>query len=278
MNIFQLLTRKVFRRSLSLFLGVWLFTYGFAALSQSAPTAIPSSAVSQDVKNSSNYVSAREYFNLKPGKFNENLYWSMFPIPKVSKEFTYKQRQKIWQALIIAQKRMQNNAVMDCVENHTTDHQYEDETPIQAAQRFVVDAQKALVSDSSNPLAKKRRQYLYIDSGLDANLWGWATRGDSRNVEQDIIINLNYSFIPKLDADDWAGTIVHEILHVYSYQHPIFDESKDHYEQFKGHFVYETGWCVSGDGDEAAYQIRAGVPVAPSQQILPSEYNPRSNP
>lgn len=292
MNLFQLVTRKTIRVLLSVVLGLWLSTQGVSVLAENiflppatpTPSAIPSSTpgISKElsdfyaVKNINNYVSSREYFGDRKGKFNENSYWSHFPIPKISKKFTLGQRKKIWKALAIAQARMTSDRVLDCIETHTVEKQYSDETAKEAVQRLVVNAQQLLINGSGDPLAKKRRQYLYIENEVnpdaDPNDYrAWTFLGYSRDVNRDMTINLNTKFIPKNDVDTWAGITVHEILHVYSYTHEDFDTSQNYYEQFKGNLVFEAAWCISSGGNETEYAYRSGsINVFGNPSTLPN--------
>jgi hypothetical protein len=292
MNLFQLVTRKTIRVLLSVVLGLWLSTQGVSVLAENiflppatpTPSAIPSSTpgISKElsdfyaVKNINNYVSSREYFGDRKGKFNENSYWSHFPIPKISKKFTLGQRKKIWKALAIAQARMTSDRVLDCIETHTVEKQYSDETAKEAVQRLVVNAQQLLINGSGDPLAKKRRQYLYIENEVnpdaDPNDYrAWTFLGYSRDVNRDMTINLNTKFISKNDVDTWAGITVHEILHVYSYTHEDFDTSQNYYEQFKGNLVFEAAWCISSGGNETEYAYRSGsINVFGNPSTLPN--------
>jgi hypothetical protein len=270
MHLLRLLTKRPMRMCLFVAFGLWFSTKEIITLAENIP-AVPNIPTESNtpaskpstIKNDDNYVSSREYFKPAKGKFNENLYWSKFPIPKISKNFTPKQRKTIWLALIKAQKVMQSKKVMSCIKRHTIDKQYSDETLHEAAQRFVVNAQRSLVDDLASYPSKKRRQYLYINNDLDLYMnpndyEAWAEVGRSRTVEKDITINLRSDRLSLFDTNAWAGLIVHEILHVYSYDHNNFDKDKDFYEQFKGNFVYETHWCVSSEGNEKEYANRSG--------------------
>jgi predicted SprT family Zn-dependent metalloprotease len=246
---------------------------------------------SQEKKNKRNYVSFQEYLGSSKQKIDENAYWQKFPIPKISKKFTPKQRSKIWQALSIAQGRVQSEKVLDCIDKRVTTKEYDDETPREAVRRFINNAQLSLVADPAVLPEKNRRQYLYIENKPHAfhkrdKYNGWAILGYSRFIEkEDLTINLNPVKISKYDVDYWAGVIVHEIMHLHSYDHGEYDTKKDHYEQFKGNLTYETGWCVSSNGDEQKYKRVANVYTPyemdlfdPSMDLEPSKLNEIPNP
>jgi hypothetical protein len=226
------------------------------------PLVSPSYFRLQEKKNKRSYVSYQEYLGGSKQNLDENAYWSKFPIPKISKKFTPKQRSKIWQALLIAQERMQSEQVLDCIDKRVTIKEYDDETPREAVRRFIANAQLSLVEDPTIRPEKSRRQYLYIENKPFTfhqrnNYNGWANIGYSRFIEkEDLTINLNSVKIPKYDADEWAGVIVHEIMHLHSYTHKEYDTKMGHHEQFKGNLTYETGWCVSSKGDEQEYARR----------------------
>ncbi len=273
MSLLKLGTKRSTRICLLVAFGMWFSTKELNTLAQNVeyipvtpviPTELNTPiAVPNTIKNDVDYAGSREYFKPQKGRFNENSYWSKFPIPKISKNFTPEQRKTIWVALVKAQKLMQSKRVMSCIERHTIDKQYTDETPQEAAQRFIIDSQRSLVDDPASYPSKKRRQYLYINNDLNPstnskNYYAWATIGSSRIVKKDITINLRSDRLSTLDANNWAGLIVHEILHFYSYDHNEFDENKDYYEQFKGNFVYETDWCVSSEGNEKEYANVSG--------------------
>ncbi len=220
-------------------------------------------------KNKRQYIGIKEYLGRTEKKLDENAYWSQFPIPKISKKFTFKQRNKIWQALLIAQKRMQSEQVLDCIDKRVTTKEYDDETPREAVRRFITNAQLSLVKDPTVLPGKSRRQYLYIEDELRPfynrdSYRGWANIGYSRFLEKaDLTINLNSVHIFGYDVDEWAGVIVHEIMHLHSYEHKEFDEKSNLYEQFKGNLTFETGWCVSSNGDDQEYWIRI-PPIKPA--------------
>jgi hypothetical protein len=191
------------------------------------------------------------YFRYAQEESEENEYWSKFPIPRLSKEFTKKQREVLWEALAKAQERIQIQEILDCIDKNTTYGNRRDETPSQAAQRFTITTQRMKVVDGRTRISlHERRQRLYISVTRDKNTDGWAYIGFVRGAEGDINIQLNYDNIlgkGNIASDYWAGTIVHEIMHTFSYDHPKYNENKDYYNQFKGNFVYETGWCISGN-------------------------------
>jgi hypothetical protein len=259
--------------------GVWPSTgVSVPGLPSSMPYIRP-----QEKKNKRSYVSSQEYFGGTEQKFDENAYWSQFPIPKISKKFTPKQRSKIWQALLIAQERMQSEQVLDCIDKRVTTKEYDDETSREAVRRFITNAQLSLVEDPAILPGKNRRQYLYIEDKpfsfhKRSSYNGWAKIGYSRFIEKrDLTINLNSIAIPKHDADGWAGIIVHEIMHLHSYDHKDYDIKINHYEQFKGNLTYETGWCVSSKGDEQEYASRSNSSIlltAPNNLPLDPDLRP----
>jgi hypothetical protein len=176
----------------------------------------------------------------------ENSYWSKFPIPRVSANFTSEQRQLLWDAVMKIQVRMQSKAVLECVSKTSTYGYYQDETPMQAAQRFVVGVKSKLVVDEST--ARKRRQRLFINTGvIDSDSTdAYVRAGTTRNVREDMTMYIVQDKMGRKNSDYWAGVIVHEILHVYTYEHPAYDPNKDYFDQFTGNMMFETEWCVSG--------------------------------
>jgi hypothetical protein len=200
--------------------------------------------------------SDRGYFKYAQEEPEENEHWSKFPVPRISKDFTEEERLKIWQALEKAQDRILTQEVADCISNNVTYGYYRDETPIQAAQRFAIRTQTMVIREGQSRVnLKERRQRLYINSGnyydgKSEDVAGYADYAKVRASEQDINIYLVRKTIDTHDSDFWAGAIVHEILHTYTYAHPEYDKKKDLVTQFKGNIVFEVGWCVSKHGNE----------------------------
>jgi hypothetical protein len=186
----------------------------------------------------------RGYFKYAQEELEENEHWSKFPVPRISKVFTKEERQKIWEALENAQDRVLTQKVADCVSRNVTYGYYTDETPVQAAQRFAIRTQTMIIKEGQSRISlKERRQRLYINSGTheNKNVAGYASNARVRASESDITINIIRSRVKELDVNFWAGAIVHEILHVYTYNHP-------ENPPYKGNIVYETDWCVEKGG------------------------------
>lgn len=83
--------------------------------------------------------------------------------------------------------------------------------------------------------------------------------GRSRNVKK-FKIELSKPNLddPDQTSDDFAGTIVHEMLHQASYDHPVRSDHKRYYTQFSGNLVYEATWCVRSRGIDDIYASVSG--------------------
>jgi hypothetical protein len=201
-------------------------------------------------KASAEYLD-KGYFKYAQEESEENEHWSKFPIPRISQDFTEEERGKIWEALNKAQNRILTQEVADCINENVTYGYYRDETPIQAAQRFAIRTQTMIIKEGQSRInLKERRQRLYINAGEMDNALAFAQYAKVRASEADISINVVRKEIDNYDSSYWAGTIVHEILHTYTYAHPEYNKDKDYIEQFKGNIVFEVGWCVRKHGSE----------------------------
>jgi hypothetical protein len=187
---------------------------------------------------------SQTYFRYGEDDAQESAYWSKFPIPRISSEFTPAQREMLWEGLRKAQARMQSKTVLDCINRRTTEGIYPDETAAEAAQRFTINTQKMRIKESGK---RPRRQRLYIEAVLDDNAGGFANLAAARNEVKDLKISLNTAPILANGSDFMAGLLVHEILHTQSYAHGPRDPNAadGDYSQFDGNFVYETTWCVA---------------------------------
>jgi hypothetical protein len=176
----------------------------------------------------------------------ENTRWANLPVPRVSANFTKEQRQLLWEALLKIQNRMQSKEVLECISKNATDGYYRDETPVKAAQRVVTGAQFRMVKDSRS--AQTRRQQLFVETGVieDSTADAFTYIGSSRKIEKDLTMYIVQDKMGTKNSDYWAGVIVHEVLHIYTYKHPAYDPNKDYFDQFKGNMMFETEWCVSG--------------------------------
>jgi hypothetical protein len=176
----------------------------------------------------------------------ENTHWANLPVPRVSANFTKEQRQLLWEALLKIQDRMQSKEVIECIDKNATDGYYRDETPVKAAQRVVAGAQFRMVKD--NRSAQPRRQQLFVETGVieDSTADAFTYIGSSRKIEKDLTMYIVQDKMGTKNSDYWAGVIVHEVLHIYTYKHPAYDPNKDYFDQFKGNMMFETEWCVSG--------------------------------
>jgi hypothetical protein len=176
----------------------------------------------------------------------ENTRWSNLPVPRISANFTKQQRQLLWEALLKIQDRMQSKAVLECISKNATDGYYRDETPVKAAQRVVAGAQLRMVKDDRS--AQTRRQQLFIETGAieDSTADAFAYFGESRNTKKDLTMYIVQDKMGTKNSDYWAGVIVHEVLHIYTYKHPAYNPNKGYFDQFKGNMMFETEWCVSG--------------------------------
>jgi hypothetical protein len=174
----------------------------------------------------------------------ENAQWRKIAVPRVAATFTPSQRKLLWEALIKIQARMQSKEVLECISKSTTYGYYQDETALKAAQRFVVGASSRMVTVGS----RSRRQRLYINTGtIDSDTAdAYVRAGTTRNVKEDMTMYIVQDKMGGKSSDYWAGVIVHEILHVYTYEHPSYDPGKDYFDQFAGNMMFETEWCVSG--------------------------------
>jgi hypothetical protein len=186
---------------------------------------------------------SKTYFRYGEDDVQESVYWSKFPIPRISSEFTPAQREILWEGLRKAQDRLQSKTVLDCINRRTTEGIYPDETAADAAQRFTINAQKMRIKEGGKRL---RRQRLYIEAVSDDKAGGFANLGRSRNEVKDLKISLSTAPILVNGSDFMAGLLVHEILHTQSYSHAARDPNakEGDYSQFDGNFVYETTWCV----------------------------------
>jgi hypothetical protein len=176
----------------------------------------------------------------------ESLSWPRLPIPKISQDFTPTQRKILWESLFKIQKRMQSKEVLDCINKSSTYGYYPDETPAQGAQRFVIGAKSRMVKDEQS--SRKRRQQVHINAGVNRgdSTDAYTRLGSTRNVKEDLTMYIVKDKMGRKNSDYWAGVILHEILHVYTYEHPGYDQEKDYYEQFTGNMMFEAEWCVSG--------------------------------
>jgi hypothetical protein len=174
----------------------------------------------------------------------ENSRWPKLAVPRISATFTPQQRNLLWEALVKIQTRMQSKEVLDCISKSATYGYYQDETAVQAAQRFMVGAKSRLVNDGS----RKRRQRIFINTGvIDSDTAdAYVRAGTTRNVKEDMTMYIVQDKMGGKSSDYWAGVIVHEILHVYTYEHPNYDPGKDYFGQFAGNMMFEAEWCVSG--------------------------------
>lgn len=176
----------------------------------------------------------------------ENTRWANLPVPRISATFTKEQRQLLWEALLKIQDRMQSKEVLECIGKNATDSYYRDETPVQAAQRVVAGAQLRMVKDDRS--AQIRRQQLFVETGVieDSTADAFTYIGSSRKIDKDLKMYIVQDKMGTKNSDYWAGVIVHEVLHIYTYKHPAYDPNKDYFDQFKGNMMFETEWCVSG--------------------------------
>jgi hypothetical protein len=176
----------------------------------------------------------------------ENTRWANFPIPKISANFSKEQRQLLWEALLKIQERMQSKSVLECIAKNATDGYYQDETSVKAAQRVVTGARQRMVKDRR--LAQTRRQQLLIETGAieDSTADAFTYFGSSRKIEKDLTMYIVKDKMGTKNSSYWAGVIVHEVLHIYTYKHPAYNPDRDYFEQFKGNMMFETEWCVSG--------------------------------
>ncbi len=176
----------------------------------------------------------------------ENTRWSNFPIPRISANFSKEQRQLLWEALLKIQERMQSKSVLECIAKNANDGYYQDETPVKAAQRMVTGARLRMVKDERS--TQTRRQQLFIETGVieDSTADAFTYFGKSRKIDKDLTIYIVRDKMGTKNSDYWAGTIAHEVLHIYTYKHPAYDPNQDYFEQFKGNMMFETEWCLSG--------------------------------
>lgn len=176
----------------------------------------------------------------------ENARWLNFPIPRISADFTKEQRQVLWEALLKIQERMQSRSVIECISKNTTSGYYQDETPVKAAQRIVAGVRHRMLKDEKS--AQIRRQQLFVETGIieDSTADAFTYFGTSRNIKKDLTMYIVQDKMGTKNSDYWAGVIVHEVLHIYTYKHPAYNPNKDYFDQFKGNMMFETEWCVSG--------------------------------
>jgi hypothetical protein len=176
----------------------------------------------------------------------ENTRWANLPVPRISATFTKEQRQLLWEALLKIQDRMQSKEVLECISKNAADGYYRDETSVKAAQRVVAGAQLRMVKDDRS--AQTRRQQLFVETGVieDSTADAFTYIGNSRKIEKDLKMYIVQDKMGTKNSDYWAGVIVHEVLHIYTYKHPAYDPNKDYFDQFKGNMMFETEWCVSG--------------------------------
>jgi hypothetical protein len=194
--------------------------------------------VSSEIKHGS-------HFKYEP-EARENTRWSNFPVPRISATFTKEQRQVLWESLLKIQNRMQSKEVLECIAKNATDSYYQDETPVKAAQRVVNGAKLRMVKDDRS--AQNRRQQLFVETGVieDSTADAFTYFGTSRNIKKDLTMYIVQDKMGTKNSDYWAGVIVHELLHIYTYKHPAYDPNIDYFAQFKGNMMFETEWCVSG--------------------------------
>lgn len=208
--------------------------------------------VASEIKHGSHFKYVKED--------RENTRWLNLPIPRISAKFSKEQRQLLWEALIKVQERMQSKSVLECIAKNATDGYYQDETPVKAAQRIVTGARLRMVKDARS--AQSRRQQLFIEAGVidDSTADAFTYFGKSRKIDTDLTMYIVRDKMGTKNSDYWAGVIVHEVLHIYTYKHLAYDPDRDYFEQFKGNMMFETEWCVSGrrkKSKEGAWYIDA---------------------
>jgi len=185
-------------------------------------------------------VQARTYFS------NSNYTWDAFPRPLVSSDFQEQERYKIWKSLLKAQaiiKSTGTGSIMEqCIKKYVniSTGEYDGKAP----------ATGALVRVSSWPVLTNRKLYIdqfTHDRYLGLGLLGIINFNSPKDV--DFKIELNSTMIPQYSENVIAGIIVHEILHNWGYQHSRYDTTNN-WEDARGNFVYEVGWCVTREGKD----------------------------
>ena len=187
----------------------------------------------------------RTGYKLSPSNYS----WSFFPVPAVSRTFTKEQAQLIWSSLAIANDFIKNDEVLGCIKKYSTSG-YRSLTPDKMVRGIGFFASAHPKFRLGYGRDRKGLQYLYIHKMDEEG----TTLGQARTIEpmnQDLQITLNsYNLSRHKDPYKWAGVIIHEILHNWSYDHPVVTNGD--FSSIPGNFVYEAGWCFERQG---AYKV-----------------------
>ena len=101
---------------------------------------------------------------------------------------------------------------------------------------------------SGNYLRRERRR-IYIDRLSEENtVLGRGSVGINWN-NGGFRIRLNGFQLAQsnIGIGEWAGTIIHEMMHNMGYTHAEVVDGN--FEPVRGNLIYETGWCVKRGGD-----------------------------
>ncbi len=185
--------------------------------------------------------------------------WSNFPRPVVSKDFSETERNIIWESLGIAKTRIESSQVKSCIKKYVI-KDYDGSYPQDMVTSMGLWASahptlrpklgRKLTDDYTGGL-----QYLYI-SKIDipkAPDGGYTLGRATLNIgvdKNDLKVNLNSVALTNFDTDTIAGTIIHEMLHNWGYDHSRSNSIDVLKKEVPGNFVYEAGWCVTRNGSE----------------------------
>ncbi|MBD1847163.1 hypothetical protein H6F89_27905 [Cyanobacteria bacterium FACHB-63] len=187
--------------------------------------------------------------------------WSFFAKPQVSLKFSGAQRERLWQALTIAQQRIQDPRVLSCIKRYVAKGYSLGSNPQMAVVSFVgayPSAHLNLRKGQGRQASSTYRggyQYLRIDridearkrdGGITVGRASTAFDVSSRDMEIDM--NAVALDDPKVSVDALTGVIVHEILHLWKYDHSSASDMATLSREAPGNFVYESGWCVERAG------------------------------
>jgi hypothetical protein len=190
---------------------------------------------------------------------NDNIVWDILPQPHISDKFTVEERSLIWLSLQKLQEVLKTTAFVECVNSNVTERFiFSDNNN----NKIIGGIRLNRIITGNGNVAKKiiartlqsggRPSLLFIDKvQLDKDL-GQASVPKKIGSNYDYIIELNSNKFPKYTSPTlWAGVIAHEILHSYGYSHP--DIVDNDFAPIAGNFVYETGYCVNGEGSRTMF-------------------------